>query len=211
MESSSSSIKVSPLDLMQAIIKGKVDPANVSSESGGYAAEVATLILENREFVMILTTSIAVLIGCVVVLIWRRSSGYQRPKVPVPPKPLIVKDLNLKLTMARKGSSRGGKARYDKTTFKTVDLDDYAGDDDEYEEKLKKESLAIFFLPREYGDGEPTDNAARFYKWFTEGDERGEWLKDIPYAVFGLGNRQYEHFNKVWNVTLFILSFTISR
>jgi NADPH-ferrihemoprotein reductase len=93
MESSSSSIKVSPLDLMQAIIKGKVDPANVSSESGGSVAEVATLILENREFVMILTTSIAVLIGCVVVLIWRRSSGYQRPKVPVPPKPLIVKDL----------------------------------------------------------------------------------------------------------------------
>ena len=84
---------MSPLDLMQAIIKGKEDPANVSSESGGSVAEVATLILENREFVMILTTSIAVLIGCVVVLIWRRSSGYQRPKVPVPPKPLIVKDL----------------------------------------------------------------------------------------------------------------------
>ena len=84
--SSSNSMKVSPMDLMSAIIKGKFDPSNVSS-----ANDVASIMFENREMVMILTTSIAVLIGCVVVLIWRRSSSSQ-PSLPVPPKPLIVKE-----------------------------------------------------------------------------------------------------------------------
>ena len=43
---------------------------------------------------MILTTSIAVLIGCVVVLLWRRS-GSQKPKQIDPPRPLIVKEPEL--------------------------------------------------------------------------------------------------------------------
>lgn len=84
----STSMKISPFDLMSAIIKGKVDPSNVSSEAAG---EVASILLENREFIMVLTTSVAVLIGCVVVLIWRRSNG-QKARAIEPIKPLIVKE-----------------------------------------------------------------------------------------------------------------------
>ncbi|XP_057654372.1 NADPH--cytochrome P450 reductase [Diorhabda carinulata] len=54
-------------------------------------------------------------------------------------------------------------------------------------------SLAVFCLAT-YGEGDPTDNAMEFYEWLQNGDAD---LTGLNYAVFGLGNKTYEHYNKV--------------
>ncbi|EKX31757.1 hypothetical protein GUITHDRAFT_149086 [Guillardia theta CCMP2712] len=50
------------------------------------------------------------------------------------------------------------------------------------------------FLVATYGEGEPTDNAKQFYHWLLE-RSGGNSCSGMQYAVFGLGNTQYEHYN----------------
>lgn len=52
-------------------------------------------------------------------------------------------------------------------------------------------SLAVFCMAT-YGEGDPTDNAQAFYEWLQSGEAD---LSGVNYAVFGLGNKTYEHFN----------------
>jgi len=62
---------------------------------------------------------------------------------------------------------------------------------EEFEEEIGGPALAVFCLAT-YGEGDPTDNAQAFFDWLQEG---GIEFSGLRYAVFGLGNSTYEHFN----------------
>eukprot|EP00890_Picochlorum_soloecismus_P000252 jgi/Picsp_1/1227/NSC_04708-R1_nadph-cytochrome p450 reductase len=77
------------------------------------------------------------------------------------------------------------------TAFHLVDAENYNA-----EERLAKEKFAIFIVAT-YGDGEPTDSAVDLHDYLKEQvelEDEGVCLDGMAYAVFGLGNRQYEHF-----------------
>ncbi|XP_056593351.1 NADPH--cytochrome P450 reductase isoform X1 [Triplophysa dalaica] len=58
-------------------------------------------------------------------------------------------------------------------------------------------SMAVFCMAT-YGEGDPTDNAQEFYDWMQGADDS---LEGINFAVFGLGNKTYEHFNAMGKYT----------
>lgn len=79
---------------------------------------------------------------------------------------------------------------------KTIDLEDFNP------EVLMETERAIFLMAT-YGEGEPTDNAIAFTKWMknTEKELSAECLSKLKYSVFGLGNKQYEHYNLMGKAT----------
>lgn len=56
-----------------------------------------------------------------------------------------------------------------------------------------EKALAIFVLAT-YGEGDPTDNAQELYDFIQQGQCD---LNGLNYAVFGLGNKTYEHYNEI--------------
>jgi NADPH-ferrihemoprotein reductase len=78
----------------------------------------------------------------------------------------------------------------------TVDLEDFDPD------QLATAPLTVFLMAT-YGEGEPTDNSAKFAKWMRNSDDElsADLLSGVRFAVFGLGNKQYEHFNRMGKLT----------
>jgi NADPH-ferrihemoprotein reductase len=71
---------------------------------------------------------------------------------------------------------------------KLIDLIDF---DPEYLQTLK---LTIFVMAT-HGEGEPTDNSKTFNEWLSDPERTGQELKGQKFAVFGMGNKQYQFYN----------------
>eukprot|EP00960_Hanusia_phi_P022550 667336-Hanusia_phi.AAC.2 len=71
---------------------------------------------------------------------------------------------------------------------KVIDLQSYDAD--------TLDSSNSIFVTATYGEGDPTDNAKEFVDWLVHKAE-ADSLKGMQYAVFGLGNSQYENYNTV--------------
>ncbi|KAL6728710.1 hypothetical protein Aduo_010453 [Ancylostoma duodenale] len=68
-----------------------------------------------------------------------------------------------------------------------IDVDDMA--------RLSEiDGCLVVFCMATYGEGDPTDNAQQLYEYINTTDTD---FKGVKYAVFGLGNKTYEHFNAV--------------
>jgi NADPH-ferrihemoprotein reductase len=87
--------------------------------------------------------------------------------------------------------AKEGHSRFGLQTM-AADLEDY---DYETLVNFPPEKVAVFLLSS-YGEGEPTDNAVQFFEFITSEEYEGR-LDNMRYAMFGLGNSSYEHFNLV--------------
>jgi len=77
------------------------------------------------------------------------------------------------------------------TGVATAEMEDFTDEAD-----LQDRSLVIFVLAT-YGEGDPTDNAMDFDKWLDNAKGKKIDLSGVEYAMMGLGNRQYVHFNEM--------------
>lgn len=92
-------------------------------------------------------------------------------------------------TIMEEGKQKGFDAQ-------TVDLEDFDP------ASLAEVTNAVFLMAT-YGEGEPTDNSAKFHAWLRDDAKAIEsgFLNKTNFTVFGLGNRQYEHYNKMGKLT----------
>jgi NADPH-ferrihemoprotein reductase len=92
--------------------------------------------------------------------------------------------------LAQEAERKGFKAQ-------VIDLEDFE------HEQLASAGKAVFMMAT-YGEGDPTDNAASFITYLQDAETSADQRlagKGLQYAVFGLGNRQYEHFNRTGRTT----------
>lgn len=89
-----------------------------------------------------------------------------------------------------------GEARAHGFSASCIDLEHFTPD------MLTAGGMGVYLMAT-YGEGDPTDNAVEFTKWLTDGTAGKEAeapAKGYSFTVFGLGNRQYEHYNAMGKI-----------
>ena len=102
------------------------------------------------------------------------------------------------------GTAQEYAIRLAKETESKLGLTSLVCDPGEYDfEKLDQlpDDCAVFFVMATCGEGEPTDNAVQLMQnlqdesfKFSSGEHK---LEGLNYVVFALGNKTYEHYNKI--------------
>ncbi|KAI0127271.1 hypothetical protein BJ170DRAFT_732954 [Xylariales sp. AK1849] len=76
----------------------------------------------------------------------------------------------------------------------SADLSDY---DPETISSIPRSKLAIFIMST-FGEGDPSDNAGDFWDYLGKQPEKS--LENLEYSAFGLGNSNYQHYNRVIDI-----------
>ncbi|CAJ0941865.1 unnamed protein product, partial [Mesorhabditis belari] len=82
-------------------------------------------------------------------------------------------------------------------TQKALVLDPEEIDVDDLTRLPEVENVLLVLCVATYGEGDPTDNAQQLFEFIKNTDAD---FKGVKYAVFGLGNKTYEHFNEVGKI-----------
>lgn len=80
---------------------------------------------------------------------------------------------------------------------KTLGFDASVVDLEDFEPSSLLDHNFTVFLVATHGEGEPTDNAEKFWEYITDDARDPSDMSHLTFAVFALGNRQYRHFCSV--------------
>jgi NADPH-ferrihemoprotein reductase len=101
------------------------------------------------------------------------------------------------------GSQTGTAESFSKTLVESGNDKGYfdveAVDLEDFDTMTLKDQSYVIFVAATYGEGDPTDNAVDFMKFLnnTDGQIQRSEFASVKFTVFGLGNKQYEHYNAI--------------
>ncbi|EFX05108.1 NADPH cytochrome p450 reductase [Grosmannia clavigera kw1407] len=116
---------------------------------------------------------------------------------------LRLEQLNTNVVLfwgSQSGTAQAFAARLERHLRSRFALDVLVADLSDYEPaslaRLPSSSRAVFLLST-FGDGDASDNATEYIAWLQAASPHSHPLQNLRYAAFGLGDSNYQHFNRV--------------